>query len=70
MGTKATTLLVAVLTLPLPLVLVLVPTLRLMLVLGVVELETATPAVVKSAGRVTECERAQDSGERPYERRV
>ena len=61
-GTTATRLLVDVPTLSLALALV------LLLVLGVVALETA--AVEKSAGRVTECERAQDSGERPYSRRV
>lgn len=42
--------------------------LGLTLVLGVVALETA--AVEKSAGRVTECERAQDSGEAPYSRKM
>jgi len=61
-GTTATRLLVDVPTLSLALALV------LLLVLGVVALETA--AVEKSAGRVTECERAQDSGERPCSRRV
>lgn len=61
-GTRATTLLVDVSTLTL--------TLSLMLVLGVEELEMETPAVLKSAGRVTECARAHASGERPYARKV